>query len=87
VNELADRAHGLRLPALEVADEVPAEFVAVPGMLGLEILGPVLADDVDPGLGQDPQLLFGDVLRRGDDGDGRSDLGLDALVALPDLLR
>jgi hypothetical protein len=56
-------------------------------MLGLEILGPVLADDVDAGLGEDAQLVRRYVLRCGDDGDGRPDLGLDALVALPDLLR
>src|SRR6266542_897217 len=57
VAELAELVHGLRLPALEVADEVPAEDVAVAGMLGLEVLRAVLADDLDPGLGEGTELV------------------------------
>ena len=52
MDELADPVHDLRLAALEVADEVPAEGVAVGGVLGLQVLGAVLADDLDPGLGE-----------------------------------
>ena len=52
MDELADLVHDLRLSALEVADEVPAESVAVRRVLGLEVLRPVLADDLDAGLGQ-----------------------------------
>ena len=37
----------LRLVRLQVADEVPAERVAVLGVLALEILRAVLADDLD----------------------------------------
>src|SRR6266508_1173554 len=45
VDELADLVHDLRLAALEVADEVPAEPVAVGRVLRLEVLRTVLADD------------------------------------------
>jgi hypothetical protein len=84
VAQLADRVHGLRLAALEVADEVPAESVAVAGVLHLQVLGPVLADDLDARLGQDRQLVEREVLRRGDHGhSGRARL----LVALADALR
>src|SRR5215210_6326125 len=38
VHELADAVDRLRLPALEVADEVPAERVKVPRVLRLEVL-------------------------------------------------
>src|ERR671930_249658 len=34
-------------------------------MLALEVLGAVLADDLDAGLGQDGHVLEGHVLRRG----------------------
>jgi hypothetical protein len=37
---------------LELADEVPGEELAVGGGLGLEILGAVLADELDPGGGE-----------------------------------
>ena len=47
----------VRLAALQVADEVPAEGVAVASVLGLEVLRAVLADDLDPGLGQRAQVL------------------------------
>ena len=53
MDELADRAHRLRLPALEMADEVPAEGVAVQLVLRLEVLRPVLSDHLHPGFGQD----------------------------------
>ena len=56
-------------------------------MLRLEVLRPVLADDLDPGLGEHGHLLERDVLRGGDDGDPRADLVPDPLVALADLVR
>src|SRR4029453_13436212 len=77
----------LCLAALQMADEVPAERVAVRGVLGLEILGSVLAHDVDPSLGPDRHLLWGPVLRGRDDGYVRADLDPYPLVALPDLVR
>ena len=43
--------------------------------------------DFDPGLGEDRQLLDRDVLRRRDDRDRVADLGADALVTLPNLVR
>jgi hypothetical protein len=79
--QLADRVDRLRLAALEVADEVPPERVAIAGVLRLEVLGAVLADDLDARLGQDCQLVDRDVLYGGDDRDpGRARL----LVALED---
>src|SRR5437016_13627303 len=87
MDELADRVHGLRLAALEMPDEVPAEGVAVDRVLRLEILRAVLANDLDSGLGEDRQLLDRDVLRRRDDRDRVADLGADALVTLPNLVR
>jgi hypothetical protein len=68
-------------------DEVPAERVAVRGVLGLEILCPVLSDHLDPGLGQDPHLLWRHVLRGSNHGHFRTDLGPHALVALPNVVR
>ena len=79
-------AHELRLPALQVADEVPAERVAVGGVLGLEVLRPVLSDDLDSGLGQDAQLGDGEVLRRGHDRHLRPDLVPDAREPLAHLI-
>jgi hypothetical protein len=70
-----------------VADEVPAEGVAVGVALRLQVLGTVLADDLDARLGQRSQVFERDVLRRGDDGDGRPDFLADALVTLADLSR
>jgi hypothetical protein len=87
VAELAELAHERRLSALEVADEVPAEGVAVGAVLRLQVLGAVLADHRDAGLRQCSQVFERDVFRRGDDGDGRADLLADALVALADLSR
>ena len=52
MDELADLVHDLRLAALEVADEVPAERVAVALVLGHEVLRAVLADDLDARLGE-----------------------------------
>ena len=74
MHQLADAAHELGLAALQVADEVPAERVAVCGVLRLEVLRPVLAHDLDPRLGQDGHVLDRDILRRGDDRDFRADL-------------
>jgi hypothetical protein len=87
MDELADAVHGLRLAALEVADEVPAKSVAVERVFRLEVLRSVLADHLHPSLCQDTQFLRRHVLRRRDDRDARTDLGADAVVALPDLLR
>src|SRR5260221_132875 len=52
VTELARRVDDPRLAALEMADEVPAERVAVAGVLRLEILGTVLPDDLHAGVHQ-----------------------------------
>ena len=71
MDELARRIQRGRLPALEVADEVPAEGVAVDGVLRREILRAVLADDRDAGLGERRHLLESDVLRRRDHLDTR----------------
>jgi hypothetical protein len=87
MDELTDAVYRLRLAALEVADEVPPKRVAVERVLRLEVLRSILADHLHPGLCQDAQFLRRDVLRRRDDRDARADLGPDALVALPDLLR
>ena len=55
-------------------------------MLGLEVLGAVLADDGDAGLDEQGQPVERDVLRGDDDGDSRTDLADDPLVALAQLL-
>ena len=81
--QLVDR---LRLAALEVADEVPAEGVAVERVLALEVLGLVLADDLDPGLGEDAELVGVDVLRRGHDRHVRPELGSDPIDVRADRL-
>ena len=52
VDELADPVDDLDLVRLKVADEVPAEGVAVGGVLRFQILRSVLADDGDPRLDQ-----------------------------------
>jgi hypothetical protein len=70
-----------------VADEVPAERVAVARVLRLQILRAVLADDLDAGVREHAELLDRDVLRRDDDRDAGADLGLDARVPLAELLR
>jgi hypothetical protein len=70
-----------------VADEVPAERVAVSVVLRAEVLRPVLADHLDAGLGERGQVVERDVLRGGDDRDARTDLLADAFVALADLSR
>src|SRR5215210_5541556 len=57
MHELADLADRLRLPALEMADEVPAEGVPVLGVLRLEVLRAVLTDYVDAGLAQRRHVL------------------------------
>jgi hypothetical protein len=87
VAELAELAHDRCLAALEVADEVPAEGVAVGVVLHLQVLRAVLPHHLDAGLGQRRQVLERDVLRRRDDRDPGSDLLADALVALADLSR
>ena len=87
VAELTQLAHRLRLAALQVADEVPAEAVAVARVLRLEILRAVLAHDLHARGGERVELVHRDVLRRRDDGHRRPDLGLDPLVSLADLLR
>ncbi len=49
-----DQAH---TPALQLADEVPLEQLSVRGHLRLEVLGAVLADEADAGLGEHRQIL------------------------------
>ena len=50
MHELAEPVHDLHLVRLQVADEVPAERVAVEGVLALEILRAVLPHHLDPRL-------------------------------------
>ena len=85
MHELADPVHDLHLVRLQVTDEVPAEGVAVGGVLALEILSAVLADDLDSGLDENGHLLDGHVLRGDDDGDAVADLVADASIAVGDL--
>src|SRR5439155_27229696 len=87
VAELADAVDDLRLPALQVADEVPAEGVAVGRVLRLQVLRAVLADDLYAGLGQNGHLLERHVLRRGDHGHAWADLCANLRVPLADLVR
>ncbi len=61
------RRHVLDLAALELADEVPGEQVAVRLLLGEQLLGPVLAHQFDAGLGQRRQVISLDVFDRGED--------------------
>src|SRR5207248_3256000 len=82
--ELAQLVDRLRLAALEMPDEVPAEGVAVARVLGLEVLRAVLAHDLDSGLGERAELLDGHVLRRGDDRHLRAQLCADPLVVRAD---
>ena len=65
--------HELGLAALQVADEVPAEGVAVGGVLRLEVLRAVLADHLDPGPGQRGHVLNRQVLGGCDDRHVRAD--------------
>src|SRR4029453_6084417 len=81
MDELAETVHALRPAALEVADEIPAERVAVRCVLQLEVLCAVLAHDLDPGLGENGQVVAIDVLRSGDDGHPGPDFLPYALVA------
>ena len=67
VDPLHERQDLRDLAALHVADEVPGEAVAVRGVLGLEVLGAVLADARDAGVGERAEVLERDVLRRRDD--------------------
>ena len=59
--------------------------VAVDRVLRQQVLRAVLADDLDARLGEDPELLDGDVLRRRDDGDALAGPLTDPEIALPDL--
>ena len=85
--ELAQGVDGGRLSALEMADEMPPELRAVTVVLRLELLCAVLAHDLDSGLGEERELVDGDVLRRDDDRDTRADLLLDARVAVAHFLK
>src|SRR5215831_894656 len=87
VHELAGPVDDLGLVRLQVADEMPAERVAVLGVLPLELLGAVLADDLDPRLDENRHVRERDVLRRRDDRDATADVGADALVVCADGLR
>ena len=85
--ELADAVHELRLVRLQVTDEVPAERVAVLGVLTLELLRAVLAHHLDTRLDEHGHVGKRDVLRGGDDRDVLSDLLSDALVRGADGVR
>ena len=87
MTELAQLGDVPRLAGLEVADEVPAEAVAVALVLRREILGAILADDLHPALAERVHLLGRDVLRRDDDRHVRAHLGADALEVRADGLR
>ena len=71
VDQPHQRHDPLHLAALHVADEVPGEAVAAALVLGLEVLEAVLADQLDPGLGERVHLLGDDVLGRREDLDLR----------------
>ena len=66
---------------------MPAERVAVFGVLAFEILRTVLTDDLDAGFREHTQVGERDVLRRRNDRDGLADLRADALVVRADDLR
>src|SRR5207247_8983684 len=85
--KLSQLVHCLGLACLQVAEEVPAERVAVARMLRLEVLRAVFSHDVDACVREHLQLLDRDVLRRHDDRDARTDLFLDARVVLAHALR
>jgi len=82
--ELAD------LAALEMADEVPGERAGVRLRLGHEVLGAVLAHQLDAGLGEHRELLDRHVLDRREDlhvgrvAPGGGDLGADPLEVRAD---
>ena len=85
VDELAESVDDLDLVRLQVADEMPAEGIAIGRMLSLEILRTVLSHDLHPGLDQNCHLVHGDVLRGDDDGDSVPDLLAYAAIAIGDL--
>jgi hypothetical protein len=70
-----------------MADEVPAEGVAVASVLLLEVLRPVLAQDFDACVEENGEPTGRHVLGGDDDGDPGADLLLDLRVTLPELLR
>jgi hypothetical protein len=78
--ERVDQAHVrrdlLHLAALELADEVPREQVAVRLLLREQVLGAVLANELDSGLRERGQALGLDVLGGGQ----HLDLGADPLA-------
>src|SRR5215208_3377571 len=92
VDQLRVREDLLDLAALELADEVPAELGVGRG-LGLELLSAVLAQQRQPGLVQDMEVLERDVLDGGEQLDlvgaaaglasGVVDLGPHALEPAP----
>jgi hypothetical protein len=57
VDEAYARDHDLRLPALQVADEVPLEAVAEYLLLAYEVVSPVLPEEVGAGLGERGDLV------------------------------
>src|SRR5947209_482879 len=85
-----DQSHRRRdvadLAALERADEVPVEQVAVRGLLGEQVLRAVLADQRDPCVGELGELVDADVLRRCADLDVVADARSDPLEVRPDAL-
>ena len=64
VDEGDQRQDALHLAALKPADEVPLEELSEALVLSLELVQPVLADEVDPGLGERRHPVVGHVLRR-----------------------
>ena len=74
MHELADPVDDLHLVRLQPPDEVPAERIAVLGVLLLEVLSAVLPDDRHTRLDERRHVGERNVLRRGDDRHGRADL-------------
>ena len=66
---------------------MPAERVAVFGVLAFELLRAVLTDHLNAGFREHTQVGERDVLRRRNDRDGLADLRADALVVRADDLR
>ena len=67
MDEPHERQHDLRLAALQVADEVAGEGVAVARVLGGQVLGAVLADRRMPASRKHAKPVDVDVLGRHED--------------------
>jgi hypothetical protein len=68
MHELTDAVDDLRLVRLQMPDEVPPKGIAVLGVFALEVLCPVLPDDLDTGFGEHGHVRHRDVFGGRDDG-------------------